>query len=677
MTMPPTAKGNARGLLHTFVYGSLLVLLLCLCATALIFSATYLKKERSRADISSRQLMSFFDFQYRAIAEEMWTRNYEAINLRVAEMSRQLGNASHELVLADERGACLYSSGAGCELPGHLKDQIPAFEAKPQAVLRFDGVSKRYIYMVPVHVGAIHKGYLFAAISDPYDFYRGGRFTLALKTFIAPIACMILAWLLWLVISQRLILRPYLSALLELERKQAVGELAAHVVHDIRSPLVALKSVITGFQGLDEAQRRLITAAASRIENIANDLIAQFTGKGSSETEPFSFLWPIIDSIVAEKRAMLGEKTHIEIVCELPNDLSLARVPISATKLSRVLSNLLNNAIEALRERPKGFITIAATSVSQRVLLSIEDNGKGIPADLLHKLRTVGGSYQKSEGAGIGLQQAKAALARARGALSIDSAPGQGTTVTLELPSAPLPAWCAKALDLSDAKTVVVLDDDQSVHLLWKQRLGEDGIVSLTDPEQFSIARFPPGETRYILDHEICGSPVTGLDLIMSHKLAERAVLVTSYFNEPKIQRAVELAGARMLPKFMISGVKIRGWALRKESPLVSPRKRSCDLVLIDDDLLVHDVWRMAAARQGKVLQAAATPAALSWSELDRETPIYIDKNLGELSGITVARELHAKGFTNISLATGENFDRSEVPNFIREVRSKEFPLQV
>ena len=84
----------------------------------------------------------------------------------------------------------------------------------------------------------------------------------------------------------------------------------------------------------------------------------------------------------------------------------------------------------------------------------------------------------------------------------------------------------------------------------------------------------------------------------------------------------------------------------------------------------------MAAARQGKVLQAAATPAALSWSELDRETPIYVDKNLGELSGITVARELHAKGFTNISLATGENFDRTAVPDFIREVRGKEFPLQ-
>lgn len=403
-------------------------------------------------------------------------------------------------------------------------------------------------------------------------------------------------------------------------------------------------------------------------------------GSTLSVSEAFSFISSVVDSIVAENRAMLGEKSNVEIRCNIPGDLSSTCVSISNTEFSRVLSNVLNNSIEALGKKSGGIITITTASAQDRVILTVEDNGKGIPAKILHKLRSVGGSYGKSGGAGIGLHHAKATLAKADGSLSIDSVPGKGTTIRLEMPGAPLPKWCSKNLELSDAKTIVVLDDDQSMHLLWKQRLGEEGVVYLNDPEQFKVTRFPPETTRYIFDHEICGSPVTGLDLIVSNKLGDRAVLVTSYFNEPKIQRAVEDAGASMLPKFMISTVGIRrasGESAKSTAPAApADKKLPYDVVLIDDDPLVHTMWRFAGAQQGKTVMAVASTASLDLDELDRETPIYIDKNLGQISGLTVASDLHRKGFKNISLATGENLAREAVPPFIREVRSKDFPLE-
>lgn len=671
-------RRDPRALLQGFVYGSLVVLLLCLCAAALCFSSSYLAQERARADISRRQLSQFFDFENRAISEEMWTRNYEAIRMRVANIARQIGNAEFELVLADENGACVYALGTPCQVPGALKVESPRMGAGPgRPSLSFDRTSGRYIHMAPLYVGAVHKGYLYAALSDPYEFYRGGRFGFALKAFIAPIALVVLVWLAWLAASQRFILRPYMSALVDMEKHRALGELAAQVVHDIRSPLVALKSVTAAFQGLDDPQRRLATAAASRIENIANDLLARFTGRDAAELEPFTFVAPVIDSIIAEKTALLGNRAQITIRRELPEDLGAARVPISATELSRVLSNLLNNAIEALKGRPGGVMTVSARCASERVRIQVKDGGKEIAPEVLERLRVAGGSYEKAGGTGIGLEHAKAALTRAGGSLDIQSVLGHGTTVTLDMPLARPPRWCAQSIDLSGSRTIVVLDDDPSVHLLWNQRLGEEGVVSLTDPEQFDIARFPPEATRYILDYEICGSPVTGLDLIVSHKLGRRAVLVTSYFNEPRLQRLVQESGALMLPKFMIETVRIERRAGAEAPANGRPGPPSCDAVLIDDDPLVRLNWRTAAKRAGKTLRdyAAVQEFLAEAGAVDPRTPIYLDQELGNGSKGTVeAIRINERGFTEIYLATGHSAADLKPATCIREVIGKEPP---
>ncbi|MBI4371050.1 MAG: HAMP domain-containing histidine kinase [Elusimicrobia bacterium] len=673
-------RRDPRALLYGFIYGSLVVLLVCLCAAALWFSSAYLAQERARADISSQQLSQFFDFENRAISEEMWTRNYEAIRLRVGNIARQIGNADYELVLADERGGCVYAWGVDCQVPDTLRREIPRFRAGPmRPALRFDPASGRYRYMVPLYIGAVHKGYLYAALSDPYEFYHGGRVGFALKVFITPIAMVVLLWLAWLAVSHRVILRPYLSALVEMEKHRALGELAAQVAHDIRSPLVALKGAIGSFHGLEEPQRRLVTAASSRIENIANGLLARFTGGDVADPEPFSFVAPVIDSIVAEKTALLGERAGIEIRRDLPEDLGAARVPVSATELSRVLSNLLNNAIEALKGQPGGVIVISARCAADRVRVQVKDDGKGIAPEVLEKLRVAGGSYEKAGGIGLGLHHAKAMLARAGGSLDIQSAPGAGTKVTLDMPSARPPQWCAQAIDLSDALTVVVLDDDPSVRLLWKQRLGEEGVVALTDPEQFEVSRFPPETTRYIFDYEICGSPVTGLDLIVSHKLARRAVLVTSYFNEPRLQRLVQESGTLMLPKFMIGSVRIEQRAGREAAAKAGrpgPRA-SCDAVLIDDDPLVRLNWRTAASRAGKTLRDyPGVPEFLAEAgEVDPRTPIYLDQELGNGSkGTEEALRINECGFTEIYLTTGHSAANLRPAACIRDVIGKEPP---
>lgn len=85
------------------------------------------------------------------------------------------------------------------------------------------------------------------------------------------------------------------------------------------------------------------------------------------------------------------------------------------------------------------------------------------------------------------------------------------------------------------------------------------------------------------------------------------------------------------------------------------------DVVLIDDDLISHMTWNIAAKGNGKKLLAIADPHEF-WSclgDIKQSTPIYIDSNLGNnLKGEVIAKSIYDSGFRNIYLTTG--FDPTE-----------------
>ena len=85
-------------------------------------------------------------------------------------------------------------------------------------------------------------------------------------------------------------------------------------------------------------------------------------------------------------------------------------------------------------------------------------------------------------------------------------------------------------------------------------------------------------------------------------------------------------------------------------------------------------VWQIEALRRSMRLKTVSSPDDLALDQLEKDTPIFIDKNLGSISGIQVASELHEQGFTKLSLATGEVIDASTLPKFIQSVVGKEFP---
>ena len=96
----------------------------------------------------------------------------------------------------------------------------------------------------------------------------------------------------------------------------------------------------------------------------------------------------------------------------------------------RIVSNLINNSFEAQASS----ITISTQLLDDKVIISFQDNGKGIPAHLLNSILLRGFTYGKSNGSGLGLTQANQEIYEAGGEIKISSTQELGTEISIYLP---------------------------------------------------------------------------------------------------------------------------------------------------------------------------------------------------------------------------------------------------
>lgn len=202
-----------------------------------------------------------------------------------------------------------------------------------------------------------------------------------------------------------------------------VGLITRQVAHDLRSPLSALNMSIAHISKLNPEVFSLIKASIERIENIANDVLKSH--KPDSKTN-IANLSEIIGTIASEKRALYS---HSTISCELPVDRLIVNIP--NLTLSRIISNLLNNALEA-SERPK--VVISAKDIGGRqVQVDIRDNGVGISPEQIRKIEAREYFTSKKEGSGLGLRHAITEIENYGGQLKVASEVGIGSTVSITL----------------------------------------------------------------------------------------------------------------------------------------------------------------------------------------------------------------------------------------------------
>jgi len=358
---------------------------------------------------------------------------------------------------------------------------------------------------------------------------------------------------------------------LVLSKQAAIAEFSAQVAHDIRSPLTALDVAVQGTFEMPEENRLLIRRATSRIRDIANHLLSKdrelrfnsLHRDVATIAKQAELVCGLIESIISEKRIQL-RSNHIELVADMDSTSYSLFAEVEREQFKRMVSNLIDNAIEAITGRGK--IWVSLTSTASSVLVFIRDSGRGISAELLPHVTEAGITFGKATGTGLGLYQVSQCIESWGGKIAISSQVGKGTEVIVTLPRANAPIWFLSEIRILRGNTVVIFDDDKSIHQVWKNRIesieNEDKtvlIVHLYSPTELReyVKANPHKPQLFLVDYEIVGHAITGLDLINELCIRNQSILVTSHNEEWAIIEAVTAMHMRLIPKGMAAFIPL------------------------------------------------------------------------------------------------------------------------
>lgn len=569
---------NPAILLNLYNILSLTVLMLCILSISFIYTFGYVKENKQRANISLSQLEHFFDFQQRAMVEEYWSGNYEAIAMRVSEIAKKFGNAKYQLYVLNENEKCLAEASTGinlntaCSISDIVKTKTQKRIAnKDVNKVSFDTYLDKYVYVGAFNFEHEKQGYFYVEISDPYGFYRGNLISKLWSDLSFKLLILISIWISWLLISKRLILKPYYESLAKIEKRDALGSLAAQVAHDIQSPLAVLEMVVQATASISEDKRVLIKSSVGRIKDIANNLLVTHhaTVVNSAEDSYIaeerltSQLAPaLIESIISEKRTQYRAKTGISIELVLnSNDSYGLFVSVPLSNIKRVISNIINNAVESITNFGK--VTVILKEEQNYVLISICDNGIGISPGILAKLGQPGITSGKFNGNGLGIFHAKKIVNNCRGQLIFESKQYEGTTVKILLPKAERPLWFVDAINIQNDATVCIIDDDYLIHQIWDKRLVDNlpkshpklKVINFSCPYEFinwkNANKVECDNILYLCDYEFIDKNTNGIALIKELKIEHRAILVTGSYEERTVHEYCGKNGVKLLPKSM------------------------------------------------------------------------------------------------------------------------------
>jgi len=220
------------------------------------------------------------------------------------------------------------------------------------------------------------------------------------------------------------------------ERESAWREMAKQIAHEIKNPLTPMKLSVQHLwrswkdnrEDFDEYLEKVTYTLIEQIDNLS--FIASEFSNFAKMPKAFNEEINLVDAI--KSILQLFENTeNVDFIFDYESRV----LPVYADKeqLSRVLINLIKNAIQSIPENRKGRIGINAVLSGGMVRVSIADNGKGIPDELHSKLFTPSFTT-KSSGMGLGLTIVKNIIESFDGHITFKTKVNHGTTFLIELP---------------------------------------------------------------------------------------------------------------------------------------------------------------------------------------------------------------------------------------------------
>ncbi|WP_431265331.1 hybrid sensor histidine kinase/response regulator [Roseateles chitinivorans] len=300
--------------------------------------------------------------------------------------------------------------------------------------------------------------------------------------------------------------RRHEIALREADRRK--DEFLAMLAHELRNPLAPIRTGlhILRLAGADCAPADQVLPMLQRqvdhMVRLVDDLleVSRITGGKIDLRRERVDLATVLQSAIETSKPLI-DAAHHRLAIELPGDPLI--VDADAVRLSQVIANLLNNAAKYTDNG--GRIRVAAFRQGDDALVTVEDNGTGIPRDMLTRVfdlfTQAERSYQRAQGGlGIGLTLVRSLVTLHGG--SVDAAsdgPGHGSVFTVRLPLAPAGAGLAMRTPAAPQslarRRVLVVDDNvdvaDSLRLLLDMigmdvRAVHDGLTALAAMDDFA-----------------------------------------------------------------------------------------------------------------------------------------------------------------------------------------------
>lgn len=228
---------------------------------------------------------------------------------------------------------------------------------------------------------------------------------------------------------------------MSVEQDRFETELISNLVHDLKTPLSAVKGFIELIQAsgkLNEKQEYFAEKAFSGLKRMEL-MISNLLDFARIESDiPLELTEIDVPRLIQDSLSMIGEmatgrgiEVHVEI------DANLKAIKGDARLLGHVLTNLLSNAVKYNRDN--GTIWVTISDEERYVRFEVRDTGIGIPIEDQPRVferffRVKQGREQRIDGNGLGLAIAQAIIHKHGGRIWLDSVPSQGSTFSFVLP---------------------------------------------------------------------------------------------------------------------------------------------------------------------------------------------------------------------------------------------------
>jgi len=253
----------------------------------------------------------------------------------------------------------------------------------------------------------------------------------------------------------------YYLAMVQAERLAAIGQTIATLSHHIKNILQGIRGggylIELGLKQHDEELIRkgwaIVEKNQAKISGLVMDMLT-FSKEREPDLQP-SDLNQLIQDIVELMQAR-AEESQIDFTWERQSEIPT--LVFDPEGIHRAVLNLVTNAFDAVADSPEPRRVRVFTRYDPdqgKVWIGVEDNGPGIPAEMLDKIFSPFVSFKKgSRGTGLGLPVSQKIVQEHGGRITVESAPGQGTRFTIELPAV-LPSEATSSVTATQERPVL------------------------------------------------------------------------------------------------------------------------------------------------------------------------------------------------------------------------------